>query len=43
MEIKVGNYYDLIEDEETGDIGEYEPFECDDFTREIERRMKMLR
>lgn len=42
MQIKVGSYYDPVESiEETGDIKEYEPFECDEFTREVERRMKM--
>lgn len=42
MEIKVGSYYDPKESiEEVEDMREYETFECDEFTREVERRMKM--
>jgi|GEM_PF-3167240 len=45
MERKVGSYYDPKENDEIEnieDVKEYEIFECGDFIREIEKRMKMV-
>lgn len=45
MEIRIGSYYDPKENEEIEnieDMKEYEVFECGDFIREIEKRMKMM-
>lgn len=42
MEIKIGNYYSPKEEiENIEDVEKYEVFECGDFIREIEKRMKM--